>query len=227
MTGDHTELLKRLEEEAIAGEKKGEYVEAIDCLEKIRKLGLARQNHLIALSRCYIAARQRQDARRLLVQIWEDDPSSEEIVDLLDKNFPGWEKRAGGGKPPVPRADATSVSQQVMPGDRTSMSMPPPPPEDTGGGGTVNLTVETIAAPGEEPTGPRERIRLDDESPSHTGSIRPTQSKPMPAASRARELAGTGAARPQPDQWAGGEMPPVRWDWVLQDAIAEGPKKQR
>lgn len=247
--------ISELAEAAAHATKRGEWAEALDYYEEIERRGASTAEHVTAMGNCYLNLRQRQDARKTWLRAFEMNPNYEPAVDLLNKNFKGWERLLGTKKPAAaapPPPPGSSAPPPPPPGS----GGPPPAPggrnaEDTGGG-TLNLTVTTIRPGGaaqsardraedrqtaslEETFGrrtPPARQRDDEEiSQERTASLRPSPPRPgaPPPGRPAPGRAEASGARPTPssggDGQSGREMPTINWEFVMADAMAETGKK--
>lgn len=105
----NAEQLRALEAEARQCEQRQEYLEALDGYEEIERKGWARSGHLARKAFCLIKLRRKQDARKVLIHVFDSDPGCQEAISLLDEHFPGWEKTiqpasAPAAAPPRPAA---------------------------------------------------------------------------------------------------------------------------
>lgn len=220
--------LKKLESEAVACERQNDFVGALDVYEEIDRNGWSTPRHLLALGECYMRARQRQNARESWLRAWQADSSLTDVVTLLDRFFPGWEK---------------TVAR------RQNEEAPPPPPAFDQA--PAELTVESVSfrtpppvAPAVPPPEPQARKQqrpstldatmLSPQSPASPGQS--FSSAPPPIAPRHAPNAPVQQLRIQPTQVVieaakvvvGGEVreSKVNWGYIMTDA-AEETAKQR
>jgi hypothetical protein len=149
MPGANDPTVEDLAREARQCETRGEWAEALDAYEEIERRGKATVEHLASMGVCLLQSRQRQDARRIWLRAYEMNIDFAPVVELLDKNFPGWEKTIAARFAPPKAPPASPPSPSPSPG-----SPPPPPPPNAGPNDatTVNLTSRTIQPPGQATT---------------------------------------------------------------------------
>ncbi|MEN6625075.1 MAG: hypothetical protein ABFD69_02485 [Candidatus Sumerlaeia bacterium] len=213
--------LQKLEKEAMECERQNDFVSALDIYEEIDRNGWSSPRHLLALGECYMHARQRQNAREAWIRAFEADSSMNEVIQLLDRYFPGWEKTAvkhhgqEEAPPPPPAFSDTqagltmeSVSYRTPPAPAPAVPPPPPParkqppmpPKPAPAAATQLSTPARPAAP--QPPPIQQQIRMQ-----------PAQV----IIEAAKVVVGEGGPRESK----------VNWSFILADAAEEAAKQQR
>ena len=195
-----------------------EWLGALDVYEDIVAKGWATSAHLIRLGHCYMNCRQRQNSRDAWLRAWEADPNSMEAVDLLDRFFPGWEKRA-----------SRDLDTQVP------LPMPPPPPPPTATRGSGGLIVETtnFAPPPPKPvvSPPPTSARPAPRPPvGPGGTVGGPAAGPMGGYAGA-PMSGQGHSAPAPASDAalvgGSRELKVNWSFIMADAAEEAARSKK
>ncbi|MBI1785445.1 hypothetical protein HYR69_09910 [Candidatus Sumerlaeota bacterium] len=96
------EELKKLDMELRDALQRQDFTEALDILDELESKGGMKAPHLAARGQCLLKLRRKQDAKTVLMQAFELDPTFQPTCQLLDENFPGWTRQQRPKPSPPP-----------------------------------------------------------------------------------------------------------------------------